>query len=218
MTKPKAVTDNNGCVLSAVAIGAIVLLISIGRCSAPSTSQTEPFTSPTLENQIANIETEKKIDPLDTAAVARGAKHMRLVFDAEGLSGAMIYSQNCYDRLSHDFSWSTLDDCGGFDMVAVKAADDADTSALQNEAAYFESEAAAARYLTAATKAGEPAEEADTRLEALQKRLAATKPIAKPTPSPSATQENPTEVQPEAGDDSGTDDAPQPEDAEVDVG
>lgn len=33
----------------------------------------------------------------------------------------MIYSQNCYDSLSRVFDWGKLDQCGGFDMLAVRA-------------------------------------------------------------------------------------------------
>ncbi|WP_163364485.1 hypothetical protein, partial [Escherichia coli] len=79
----------------------------------------------------------------------------------------MIYSQNCYDALSRAFNWAKLDLCGGFDMLAVKAADGVDTAGLNTEIEYFGSEAAAGRYLALATKAGEAAEDADKRLEAL---------------------------------------------------
>ncbi|MFS2109976.1 hypothetical protein ACCC88_09835 [Sphingomonas sp. Sphisp140] len=109
---------------------------------------------------------------------------MSAVMQAEGLSGAMIYSQNCYDALSRAFSWAKLDVCGGFDMLAVKAADNAETEGLSAEVEYFASEAAAGRYLAVATKAGEAAEDADKRLEALQRRTDALAPKAKSAPSP----------------------------------
>jgi hypothetical protein len=83
----------------------------------------------------------------------------------------MVYSQNCYDALGRAFTWRKLDRCGGFDMLAVRAIDDA-AAPPAGERDYFQSEAAAGRYLAAATSAGEPAEEADLRLSQLQARTA----------------------------------------------
>ena len=93
----------------------------------------------------------------------------------------MIYSQNCYDALGRAFSWAKPDLCGGVDMLAVNAADAADTEGLSTEVEYFGSEAAAGRYLAVAIKAGEEAGEADKRLDALQRRTATPAPSAKPT-------------------------------------
>src|SRR3546814_14982263 len=90
-----------------------------------------------------------------------------LAVDAEGLSGAMIYSENCYDALSHKFDWSRLDTCGAFDQAAVHAADTTDLTGLSKEASYFQSEVAAGRYLAAAPAAGAEAGAADPRLAAL---------------------------------------------------
>ena len=57
-------------------------------------------------------------------------------------------------------------------MRAVASADDADSTLLGKEVAYFEAEAAAGRYLAAATGAGENPDKADQRLSKLQDRIA----------------------------------------------
>jgi hypothetical protein len=109
---------------------------------------------------------------------------------AEGFSGAMIYSQNCYDGLAHSFTWAKLDTCGAFDMLAVRSIADAATTSLVNEAGYFQSEAAAGRYISAATAAGAPADGADTRLSALQTRVGQASLVGRRSPSASATASN----------------------------
>lgn len=90
----------------------------------------------------------------------------------EGLSGAMIYSQNCYDSVAHRFSWERLDTCGAFDMRAEQAATNSvDIDTDQTEADYIAPEMGERRYLTAVTRAGAGADDADLRLEALQKMV-----------------------------------------------
>jgi len=91
----------------------------------------------------------------------------------------MIYSQNCYDSLTREFTWAKLDRCGAFDLLSVRSLD-AEADTPTSESSYFASEAAAGRYLAAATKAGEKPENADVRLEDLQKRISnirAVKPV-----------------------------------------
>lgn len=158
-------------------VGIIVLLMVLAKC-VPSQQTSQNFGSPSLENQIASIEAPAVVEPLDEASVKQGTQHIRAVFEAEGISGAMIYSQNCYDGLARDFSWKMLDRCGAFDMLAIRATEGSDMSGLNSEAQYFEPEAAAGRYLAAATKAGEEASKADARLEAVkQKAGRATLPV-----------------------------------------
>src|SRR3546814_19909602 len=77
------------------------------------------------------------LTPLSSKRARTGASELMLAVDAEGLSGAMIYSENCYDALSHKFDWSTLDTCGAFDQAAVHAADTTDLTGLSKEAVYF---------------------------------------------------------------------------------
>jgi hypothetical protein len=156
-----------GCIVVVLILGA---LIAIGKCSGPSDKAAKPFVSPSLGNQIEAMATTVPVQPLNTAAMRKGNRHLKLVLDAQGLSGAMVYSQNCYDAVSRNFSWTKLDTCGAFDMLAVKAAAAADTQGLPTELEYFGPEAAAGRYLAVATQAGEEAGEADKRLEALQRK------------------------------------------------
>jgi hypothetical protein len=122
-------------------------------------------------------------EPLNAKSVRKGAADYRLAAAAEGLSGAMIYSQNCYDALASNFSWTKLDSCGAFDMMTVKFMPEDTETALDKETAYFADETAAGRYLKAATSAGEPADEADSRLADLQARTARL-PGPKPSPLP----------------------------------
>jgi hypothetical protein len=174
-----------GCVL---VVGVVLLLVTIGRCSttAPTVNTSDTLNQATADmgNAIA-AQTPQPVEPLSPASVARGVAHLRLAFNAENLSGAMIYSQNCYDALAHQFTWPRLDQCGAFDMLAVRSLPEAGTAGLDNEAAYFQSEAAAGRYLAAATGAGEPAGEADTRLSALQGGVAHVRAVAR-RPAPAA--------------------------------
>lgn len=183
MANEQTNTGASGWVTAALVLG---LLFAIGMCSSRSTNNpTQSFASPTLTNQIETMPAPSPapIDALSLASVRKGQRHLTMVLRAEGLSGAMIYSQNCYDALSRDFSWVRLDLCGGFDMLAVAAVETTATEGLSGEVAYFGSEAAAGRYLALATKAGQEAGEADLRLEALRARVRGLAP--KPTPSPS---------------------------------
>src|SRR3546814_19566515 len=101
----------------------------------------------------------------------------------------MIYSENCYDALSHKFDWSKLDTCGAFDQAAVHAADTTDLTGLSKEASYFQSEVAAGRYLAAATAAGAEAEAADQRLAARQAKVPVSTPKTETTPSTPSAEE-----------------------------
>jgi hypothetical protein len=163
---------SRGLVVLLIAVVAVVAMIS--KCSS------SPDAVGTLSGNLmdANIsagvaaQQPPPVEPLDKASVTRGISHFRLAYDAEAFPGAMIYSQNCYDALTHKFTWTKLDACGGFDMFAVRAMEDSHARSIESEAAYFDSEAAAGRYLAAATGGGEAAAEADNRLSDLQARTA----------------------------------------------
>lgn len=167
-------------------IGAIAFIALISQCSGdPSQSNlTELMNESNAEmgNAIA-AQAPAPAEPLSETSVRRGISHLRLAVRAEGFSGGMVYSQNCYDALAREFTWAKLDQCGGADMLAARSIDNVDTSELSSEAGYFESEAAAGRYLAAATGAGEPAAEADTRLSKLQSRAARER-LVGPQPTP----------------------------------
>ncbi|MEG3085632.1 hypothetical protein U1707_18480 [Sphingomonas sp. PB2P12] len=83
----------------------------------------------------------------------------------------MIYSQNCYDFVSRSFSWRKLDECGGFDTEASFTLGDGEPVGAEKEVAWFDTEAAAGRYLKAAIAAGLDTDSADMRLSALQGKV-----------------------------------------------
>lgn len=117
------------------------------------------------------------VEALSRTSVGLGATRVALA-TKEGLAGEMIYSQNCYDALGRQFSWRKLDQCGGFDVEASKLLGDAEgLDVTTAEAAWFGEEAAAGRYLKAATAAGESAEDADKRLAVLQAQIARRHPV-----------------------------------------
>ena len=172
-------------------VAALILGVgAISKCSGAPTpgNAAANFIDGSVSNGIA-AQAPPPVEPLNAAAITRGTGHLRLAVTAEGFSGAMIYSQNCYDSLAHRFAWAKLDTCGAFDMLAVRSIAGADTANLISEPGYFQSEAAAGRYLAAATAAREPATEADTRLSQLQSRTARAATVgrrAAPTPTPEA--------------------------------
>ena len=99
------------------------------------------------------------------ALVRRAARHLRLALDAEGFSGAMIYSQNCFASLDRQFSWSKLDQCGAFDSLAQLAIDQ--DQSLGPEQRYFEKNALGGRLTAAAGKSGSTAETAQEHFSTL---------------------------------------------------
>lgn len=121
------------------------------------------------------------VEPLSAASTNLGMGHLRAAFAAEGLPGAMVYSQNCYDALTREFSWAKLDTCGAFDLLAVRTADAGAPTGSSAEGVWFQSEAAAGRYLAAATGGGEEAANADIRLSELQARVARARPVVRAT-------------------------------------
>lgn len=98
----------------------------------------------------------------------------------------MIYSQNCYDSVARTFSWRKLDECGGFDAEASLTLGDREPVGAENELAWFDTEAAAGRYLKAAVAAGLDTDAADLRLSALQAKVNAQH-KGRPETAPSVT-------------------------------
>lgn len=190
---PGSASKPNGCLIAALALVGLVVLVNLGKCSpndgtanSSSAIDTNQF-SDTVSNAVA-AQDAPPVQPLSPGSVRRGIGHFRSALKAEGLSGAMIYSQNCYDSLARAFTWAKLDQCGAFDMMAANAVPESDTTGLLKEADYFASEAVATRYLGAATGAGEEASDADQRLSAVQNRV----------PKPAATAASPPAAPPEA--------------------
>jgi hypothetical protein len=166
--------------------GVIAFILLVGQCSDNSETSDHSALMNASNAEMGNAiaaQGPPPIQPLSEVSVGRGISHLRLAVSAEGFSGAMIYSQNCYDALTRKFSWAKLDQCGGADMLAVRSIENIDTAEFSSESAYFQSEAAAGRYLAAATGAGQPPTEADTRLSQLETRAARARPAVRPVAS-----------------------------------
>lgn len=198
-------SGNQGCWVAFGLAGLIALVLVLGQCAKVASTNTSAGPSASY-NQMADAignsisaQDNAPPAPLSPTSVRTGAADYRLAMAAEGLSGAMIYSQNCYDALGSDFSWAKLDSCGAFDMMTVKFLPEDAEAGLDKETAYFADETAAGRYLKAATSAGEAADDADARLAALQARTARL-PGVKPAPLPTVASD---EINLNVGDDNG---------------
>ncbi len=166
---PDPFKGNTGCL---VLVGFVVLIIALVRCTPATAPDNSADTiANTAQEALATAftsQTTPPVEPMSKASVRRGFEHLKLAMKGEGLGGEMIYSQNCYDVLSRKFSWAKLDECGAADAEAIQLLGDTDTAGLDKEAAWFENEAAAGRYLKAAIAAGQNPDAADTRLSDLQ--------------------------------------------------
>lgn len=155
--------------------------LALGQCSTGSKNPGSAVTD-AAQNAIGSaIDAQSAqgvpiVTPLSKSDIQIGMSHLKQVAKAEGLAGEMIYSQNCYDALSRHFTWPKLDQCGAFDLGAAQSLDDGVATGFDKEIAWFQSEAAAGRYIKGATAAGEEAEKADVRLNDLQTRVVAGHP------------------------------------------
>lgn len=180
-------TSGGGCG-KPVAIAVVVMLCLAayaGRSGSGRTAETEPSSlvdtpaSALPEPLPAPVQTTAAIEPLSRADVAAGARALAAMRAADGWSGAMVYSRNCYASLERRFAWDDLDRCGGFDASAAGLLDDATIS--DEAVTWFESETAAGRYLAAAMKAGSTPTDADVRWSKVGEALPATKVEADPS-------------------------------------
>ncbi|WP_156360977.1 hypothetical protein [Sphingomonas sp. Leaf257] len=156
-------------------IGTLVVLVNVSKCSltSPRTPAEVAASDPAIKTLTSSVaaQTPPAVQPLSSPAVREGIAEMGKAFASEGLSGSMIYSQNCYDALSNAFSWRLLDTCGAADLKGVASVPEDEVNGMEKEIAYFQSEVAAARYLAATTGAGASADDADTRLAEIQRRV-----------------------------------------------
>ena len=156
-------------------IGTLVVLVNVSKCSStsPRTPAEVAASDPAIKTLTSSVaaQTPPAVQPMSSPAVREGLAEMGKAFASEGLSGSMIYSQNCYDALSHAFSWRLLDTCGAADLKGVASVPEDEVNGMDKEIAYFQSEVAAARYLGATTGAGASADDADTRLAEIQRRV-----------------------------------------------
>ena len=160
----KTQQNNLGCWL---VIGVAILIVLLSQCT-----KTDP-PSPTAKGAVSDhpfaIQSPApKPQALSTRSAREGIAHFRKVASTSLEGSARLYSLNCYAGLEKAFTWSSLDRCGSFDEIAVQIADRGTGYFTAEERSYFGPEAAAQRYLTAATTAGLSGEEADLRFEKLQ--------------------------------------------------
>jgi hypothetical protein len=208
MSEPVVKPDNTGWTIAICIAAVLAILIAVGKSTTPQAATAEASSPNVATESLANsISAQDKpaVQPLSRPAILRGIAHSKLAMNVEGLAGAMIYSQNCYDALSRDFSWGKLDICGSFDMMTIRAVSDDVQTGLQKETAWFEDETAAGRYIGAATAAGEAADEIDTRLSDLQARVARA-PRVKPTLPPPDLGNDTTANAPDPADPNSSDD------------
>jgi hypothetical protein len=182
----------------AAVVGVILLLgYFAGRERTSSSSEYQsparPMSPMTTSNNSAPV--EMQYQELQPGSAQRGHAHFRLVTQIEGLTGARIYSENCYAALARNFSWNKLDQCGAADLAASRLAASAFSDASAPDLSHFEPETAAARYLSAATGAGASAEVADQRLSALQ-RLVERRQVERSTKAAPANEEIASEEEP----------------------
>lgn len=188
-TTPPKKAGNNGWLILVVAVA---LLFGISKCSSStgvstSTTRVAEDVGNAQEALVTAVEAQSPLppQPLSPAGVRRGASRVSIAAKEE-LAGEMIYSQNCYDSVARTFSWRKLDECGGFDAEASSTLGDGEPVGAEKELAWFDTEAAAGRYLKAAVAAGLDTDAADLRLSALQAKVNAQH-KGRPETAPSVT-------------------------------
>lgn len=173
----------------------VVLFVGASSCSKGDDQSSSWATDGNYEQTAENLEAATEATaplPMDPSAVRRGASQLKLIASLDLPGSSQIFSQNCYDALAKAFDWHQLDRCGGFDALAVRWTEQSATVG-ESELEYFQSEAAATRYLTIATTNGLAGSEADIRwsnLESAARKL----PIPKRTFAANASvDESPSE-------------------------
>jgi hypothetical protein len=171
----------NGCgAIGYGLLGLIGLSFAISFCSKQDGGGDTSDASGNYEQAADNLEASAEPTeplPLDASAVNVGAGQLKLVAALDLPGSRQIFSQNCYDSISKKFDWHQLDRCGGFDALAVRWIETRTVG--ESELEYFQSEAAATRFLSAATANGLAGGEADVRwanLEASVRKLALPRP------------------------------------------
>lgn len=167
--------DNSGKFGIAAVVGVVVLMVYLGRGDRVATSaDSEPTVAPTADRTISGPTSPPSPTPAATQSLSRarvraGITMLATMRRADGWDGALVFSRNCHAALETTFNWGGLDRCGGFDAAAAAQIDDPNIT--EEAAEWFQSEAAAGRYLALTTTAGLPPEEADARWSALTKFL-----------------------------------------------
>lgn len=180
--RPAASSGSNGCawLLGLGCLLALIVTVS-GRGGSDRTIVPKPFVDPT---PVAAGSAPAPPAPVEAANIRRANRHAELAVGAEGASGAMVYSVNCWASVERLFSPASLDRCGAFDALARRVS----MNPLQfaPEAAWFDPEATAERFRAAAVAGGMDASLAGDRY-ALVMELADAEVLEPRAPSSSQT-------------------------------
>ena len=183
----------NGCGAIGYGLLSLVgLVLVVSFCSKQERGRDASDATGNYEQAADNLEASVQPGeplPLDASAVNRGAGQLKIVASLDLPGSRQIFSQNCYDALSKTFDWHQLDRCGGFDALAVRWIET--NTASEGEAEYFQSEAAATRFLSAATANGLVGGEADVRWANLE---ASVRKVVLPRPPAVANGDSDTDV------------------------
>lgn len=133
-------------------IGGCGVLVLIGMVSGGSGPDEALPTEPVAAFSPAAVAPAPMLPSIDASDVHRADQHAELAIGAEGASGAMVYSVNCWAAVSRSFSLAALDRCGAFDALAGRV--HMDPLELPAEADWFQAAEANHRYSIAATTGG----------------------------------------------------------------
>ena len=152
MAVQKQPSNKGGAWIWGVLAVGIVLTIILSSSGNRPTAQPPASNSDLNADSAADVQTPATVQlpAVDTSAIMRATRHLKLALDAEGFSGAMIYSQNCFASLDGRFSWSKLDQCEAFDSLAQVAMSESEDAG--SEATYFDKDAVESRFTTSASQ------------------------------------------------------------------
>lgn len=128
------------------------LLAVIGLASGGGGSDQAVAPEPVAASSPAVAVPAPALPPVEPVVIRRADRHAELAVGAEGASGAMVYSVNCWAGVARSFSLAALDRCGAFDALARRVR--MDPSEFAAEAAWFEAGAANERYASAVKVGG----------------------------------------------------------------
>jgi hypothetical protein len=197
-------------IIAAIAgIGFLVWIASLGGTNTDAVSSSAPQSTEannTLESTEAELRPPQPM-PFDGSAAQRGYRQFQMIAAAHVPGSSEIFSRNCYEAVGKPIDWHQLDRCGAYDALAVRWTEENDDVAGNDDLTYFQSEAAATRYLQAATAGGLAAGQADARWATLQS-MALKARLAKRTTEPAVVPMDPDQGADEASptDDGDSDD------------
>lgn len=147
----------------AAIVGGVVLLAQCDGKSNNSPSAPLTVSNVPMPTDAAPTPSDPPVTEIATADLKLGRAAFSKVTAISDPASATIYSKNCYAALDESFSWAKLDRCGEFDAIIAEHAMADQYSGSASDLVYFESEAAAQRYLTAGNSHGGVATLMDVR-------------------------------------------------------